>query len=171
MSLDGSMQPLIRIPRGTKVIRFFHERETENIGGGSWGQKRHFRHSFVWDDRDRAGGPTDTQSQTGRQTTREGQSTKCTGNAGWHTRGHVSFQRSRALSPGMRTTHSHPLPKNLVSLWGRCWSLPGTRKRGRGRGRGHKRNGRWADGWMDWQCYQSERRRNLLVKPFCVYLT
>ena len=27
-------------------------------------------------------------------------------------------------------------------------------------------NGRWADGWMDWQCYQSERRRNLLVKPF-----
>ena len=135
------------------MIRFFHEREDANIGGGSWGQKRHFRHSFVWDDR--AGGQTDTQSQTSKQT----RDSQLSARAGWHTRGHVSFQRSRSLSPGMRTTHSHPLPKNLVSLWGRC------RERGRERGRAERtQTKREMGGWVDRQCYQSERRRYLLIK-------
>ena len=171
MSLDGSMQPLIRIPRGTKVIRFFHERETENIGGGSWGQKRHFRHSFVWDDRDRAGGPTDTQSQTGRQTTREGQSTKCTGRQDG-TQGDTFLFKGPARSPlecvplTLIRCQKISFPFGVVA--GRC------RERGReGEGEGEDTNetgdGRM-DGWIGSVINQSAEgiySSNL----FCVYLT
>ena len=93
--------------------------------------------------------PTDTQSQTGRQTTREGQSTKCTGRQDG-TQGDTFLFKgpARALSPGMRTTHSHPLPKNLVSLWGSLLVVPGNEEE-RERERERTQTKREMGGWMD----------------------
>ena len=121
------------------------ERETENIGGGSWGQKRHFRHSFVWDDRDRAGGQTDTQSQTGRQTTREGQSTKCTGRMA-HKGTRFFSKVPRALPWNAYHSLSSAAKKSRFPLG----SLPGTRKReteGEGEDTNETGDGRM-DGWI-----------------------
>ena len=53
------------------MIRFFHERETENIGGGSWGQKKTFP-AFLRMGRSRSGRRTDGHAVTDRQADDEG---------------------------------------------------------------------------------------------------
>ena len=75
--------------------------------------------------------------------------------AGWHTRGHISFQRSRSSPWNANHSLSSTAKKSRFPLG----SLSGTRKRemdreGESREGAHKRNGRWADGRMDWQRYR-----------------
>ena len=115
--------------------------------------------------------PTDTQSQTGRQTTREGQSTKCTGRQDG-TQGDTFLFKGPARSPlecvplTLIRCQKISFPFGVVA--GRC------RERGReGEGEGEDTNetgdGRM-DGWIGSVINQSAEgiySSNL----FCVYLT